>query len=344
MYRYNPPLTTHPFMSRAVIRHLKGLIPREIRSRVGRRLILPKWCQLGPLSLDLACHRPMAAPPVLLISLPRCGSSWVGEVLGLSPTAAYLREPITQSRRVRQPGEPSVFELVPERLPSGSMADLARVANRAFAGVPDFQLHVVERPAQWAYRERPHRRVVVKEINPLLLDWLLKRYAPRVIYLVRHPAAIANSYHRLGWTGPQLETRFSEAFLSSLKQDYRPFLSSFWAEHGAMQALVHSFAASALKGYEHHEVIKYEDLCRRPHHHFRQLYAFAGLEWNDDISRQIKERSDASAHDRSDIYGTVRDSRAMAKAWKQEVPLKVLRKLREAYLHFDPPYYRSAWD
>lgn len=316
-----------------------------MKARAKRALALPLWAQLGPLSRWLARRRPMQPPPVLLIALPRSGSSWVGETLGASPEAAYLREPLTQSPRLRRSGQTSVYEVAPERMPRGGEAALAREADCAFAGVPQFPLRVVEWPAQFAYRERPRRRVVVKEVNLLALPWLLRRYGRglRVIYLTRHPAAVAASYHRLGWTEPQLAPRFSDKTLRALGARLEPLQGDFWAEHGAMQALAHRQAHRALaRGCAPHLTVCYEDLCRAPVAGFRQMYAFAGLRWTAGAEQRVRQRSSASG-DRSNAYGTRRDSEAMAAAWTQDVPADALAALQAAYLPFDPPCYRDDW-
>ena len=52
-----------------------------------------RWGRFPGLTGMLARALSPAEPPVLVVSLPRSGSSWVGEVLGAAPDAMYLREP-----------------------------------------------------------------------------------------------------------------------------------------------------------------------------------------------------------------------------------------------------------
>src|SRR5437016_2265272 len=54
------------------------------------------WAQFGAASRLLGRAWPPAGPAVVVLSLPRSGSSWVGQTLGLAPEAAYLREPLDQ--------------------------------------------------------------------------------------------------------------------------------------------------------------------------------------------------------------------------------------------------------
>ena len=62
-----------------------------------------------PLAGELiAAAAPVRQPPVLLTSLPRSGSSWIGRILGSADEALYLREPLTQAylKRIGHRGTP----------------------------------------------------------------------------------------------------------------------------------------------------------------------------------------------------------------------------------------------
>src|SRR4051812_45313414 len=84
------------------------------------------------------------APPVLVLSMPRSGSSWVGSVLGAAADAAYLREPLTEIH-ARRRGGASFFEVDPAAPPDG----YRRAGAVAFAGVPRFSAAVVAHREQW---------------------------------------------------------------------------------------------------------------------------------------------------------------------------------------------------
>jgi hypothetical protein len=55
------------------------------------------WAKAGGLSRWAARCWPLQQPPVLIISLPRSGSSWVGSTVGSAAHAAFLREPLTRA-------------------------------------------------------------------------------------------------------------------------------------------------------------------------------------------------------------------------------------------------------
>ena len=67
------------------------------------------------------------------------------------------------------------------------------LADRAFAGLPDFRPKIVHYPAQWALRERRRRRVVIKEVNPAGCRWFVARYyevSPGVADYIREHSAL----------------------------------------------------------------------------------------------------------------------------------------------------------
>jgi hypothetical protein len=299
------------------------------------------WANLGPLSRYWARTIPPRTPPVLVLSLPRSGSSWVGNTLGAADDALYLREPVTQPFLAGMPaGHPSVFEVDPDAPPEA----YRRFAERAFAALPAFPRGIVRSPRQWALGRRRARRLVVKEVNPLALAWLVGAFRPRIIYLVRHPAAVAASFARMGWTGAGLTARFTPRTVAAAGIDPGRFDGSFWAGHGAFQALTLRVARQVLDGYADCRWVRYEDLCTDPEGVFRTLADFAGLAWGPGIERAITAQGEAGRGRTDDPYDTHRDSRAMAEAWRGSVPEAEARAVRDAYLAFDPAFYGpEAW-
>ena len=71
------------------------------------------WARWGPVSSFLARKFKTAAPPILVFSLPRSGSSWVGEILGSASNALYLREPMTQSNLALNKSQPAEIYIDP---------------------------------------------------------------------------------------------------------------------------------------------------------------------------------------------------------------------------------------
>jgi hypothetical protein len=311
-----------------------------LKNKKIRGLIFKKspvfWGNLGNLSSALALLFPCKESPLLVIALPRSGTSWVGEIMSLSTNSLYLREPINQTFLASRGGRgPSIFEIKPNRVPPAYKS----AADAAFAGLPIFPPLVTKHPRRWSLLDRKKKRVVIKEVNPLAINWITSIYKPKIIYLVRHPAAVANSFHRLGWTGKIFEIVFSSEKLASLGFDYRDFTHSFWVEFGAMQSIVLRFSLEALSNYPDHIIVKYEDLCSNPVMAYRELYDFASLEWDDGIEEQILAYSATRGIQKTGEYGVFRNSQIMVDKWKTELPERAVKEIKEAYMVFNPPFY-----
>jgi hypothetical protein len=241
---------------------------------------------------------------VLVLSLPRSGSSWVGRTLGQASDAMYLREPFTQGsaainrRVVFDPAE------APDLEPT-----LRRLADSAFRGVPSFRSKVVHYPEQWALADRRRRRVVLKEVNPRAAGWFLARYRPKVVFLVRRPAAVCWSAQRKGWLGSSVES---------------------WRARGLEDAETLRRAWDALRGRPDVLRVEYESLCRDPLTGFSRLYAFSGLDWDDAAAARVLAEAE--------------ETPGKADAWRSAADPAAVRALRESYRSVWPAWFREADD
>lgn len=263
------------------------------------------WARRGWAARLLAAAVKTRRPPVLIISMPRSGSSWVGDMMGRATDALYLREPVTQ-------GDPAHYRKGTVFPPDDAdiKASYRRLADKAFLGWPDFPEKIVREPAQWALKGRRDRRLVIKEVNPRATAWYLRRYRPRLVFLVRHPVAVA---------------------LSHVKQGWMPDEPAAWPDNGEWQGRNLREAWNAAEAYPAREIVTYEELCADPLGHFRRLFDFAGLAW------------DAPARDLIAYYSG--DNARRIEAWRDEVSAASAGALRERYRAYGLPWYRddAAW-
>ena len=259
------------------------------------------WARWGVISRFVAHAVPVRKRPVLILSLPRSGSSWVGDMLGSAVDALYLREPLTQ-------GDPRVTaRVVFDPFETPELEPVVRMlADKAFLGWPDFDDRIVRRPGQWALWDRQGRRTVVKEVNPLGCRWFLEHYRPRVVFLLRHPAAVASSSLKQGWLGPT---------------------TSDWADRGRDDGSIIRRAWEALGGYPDVRPVSFESLCTDPLTVFKSLFDFAGLAWTEGVAERIEEYS--------------RDSKSRIGAWRSEADPEAVSALRAGYDAADLPWYRD---
>jgi len=313
---------------------------------ITRYLLSPvSWARFGVISKKVARHYKTQVPTILIISLPRSGSSWVGEVLGSAGNALYLREPITQSYQISG-GQLDFFEVSTKVTPTPKYQ---RFINDAFIALPAFRRYIVNHPQQWSLKDRNQRRLVIKEVNLLALDWFLNTYHPRVIFLVRHPAAVALSFSNLGWTSLQLHERFSEStFLEEQLSAKIKTNANFWEQMGILEGVALQMAIKILENYPEHTVVKYEALCANPLEVFRELFEFAELGWDKQIENIILHKSSEkylnSKRFGKGAYTTLRSSKNMVDSWRGNISEKNLQLIQSAYFSFDVSLYPiSEW-
>jgi len=188
----------------------------------------------------------------------------------------------------------------------------------------------VQQKDQWTLARRRNGRLVIKEVNPLALEWLLHDRRLRVLLLVRHPAAVTLSLRRMGWWGSAEDpAQGSEA-------------EAVWREHGERQSEILSHALGLLGSRPEARIVSYEELCAEPQSLFEELARWAGLAWGAEQSARVAERSGGG--NRVDAYSTARDSRAMAEAWREDVGVDQLRGLRAGWRSLDLPWYAGDAD
>lgn len=290
------------------------------------------------LSEFIAQFIPLKSPPILVLSLPRSGSSWIGATLGAAPNAIYLREPITQSLAGKSGHQTGVIAIDPVNpLPSHQ-----KLGSLAFMGVPVFEKDIIQGISKWSLLKRRHNFLVIKEVNPLGIEWFIKQFSPRIIFLTRHPAAVAASYKKLGWITPHAQQELGKRIAHLCKIELSDN-TDFWTAMGHFQGAVLQYALQKIQSYDpaSYTVTTYESLCANPVSGFKQLFNFSNLNWNADIETTIVQRSSGKA-DKSTLtnpYTLIRNSHSMIDSWKDNVEQRALDKLHTAYSSYKLPYY-----
>ena len=178
---------------------------------------------------------------VLVVGVPRSGTTWVAQALCAGAGASYVEEPDNHFRFAyayrakRELGRgPYPEARVDEDLDETAFGVLWRhafttgrrtalqalsrsVANRlvtlagpkdaahTLAGtIRDARLLVASRLAMPEHAKRPSQHMVVKSVYaPLCAEWVSARHAARTVVVVRRPLEIVASWVTLGWLGPR---------------------------------------------------------------------------------------------------------------------------------------------
>lgn len=296
-----------------------------------------------PLAGELiAAMAPPKGPPILLVSLPRAGSSWIGRFLGASEGSLYLREPLNQSylERVGRKAASSFFEL-------GMCNDrraYEHFAALTFKGIPRFKQAIAQYPEQWAIGTRTRKQVVVKEVNPLVIENLWELYQPKIVFLLRHPVPVVRSFDVLGWTGNKFLTAFLPETLAALQKDYViPETADLWEQGGAFHAILQHRVMSFLAKVDH-AVVRYEDVCEDPVGEFTRIFDFCGLPLSAALRQEIVRSSSAETDYVPGRFDTDRNSGDMKDRWKRDINPEVIDKVRRSYFANRPIFYKDERD
>jgi hypothetical protein len=147
---------------------------------------------------------------VLVVGVPRSGTTWLAQTLAATHRAALVHEPDNPffqpdaaTSRALYGGYPVLHRR--ERAPEYQrLWDEGFKRARARVPKPDAE------PPRYALHRRGLRptTVIAKSVSAAFaLDWLVDRYSPRVVLIERNPMDVVSSWMRLGFVVGDLATR-----------------------------------------------------------------------------------------------------------------------------------------
>jgi hypothetical protein len=260
---------------------------------------------------------------LLIVGVPRSGTTWVGQTLGAAAGAVYVNEPDGDhdpwAYRTRR-GHPAGVRLRPgerapdvERLWDGAFEGgrrprslRARAARYVFASTS-----IADRWESWlGGRETARLRlaaalaapleadpaattVVVKTVRAeLAVEWIAQRHRPTVLVVERDPRNVLASWIELGFVR---DPREAEALAAVAAQEWGVAAPDLHGSLLTRQAFTYAVRAAVLRdalarNADWH-VVAHEDLCRAPEEGFAALADRLGLRW-DAAARERLTRAD----------------------------------------------------
>ncbi len=299
--------------------------------------------------------------PILLVGLPRSGTTWVGKIFDSHPSTLYLHEPDTAVPIKEIP------LVLPDENPSITKdqldAILTRTLNvrltRVTGSLPRFP-KLYRRPVvDWIHRRlapafkvssqlfhetnlpdllsnsgKQQVRLVWKSVLSVGRVGLIARLMPefRIIHILRHPCGWMTSYGR----------GYEESWFTSRRNDWqllRLLVATPLARrqgltveslHGMsdlertawLWLLWNESGAEAAAGLPNVISLVYDRLCETPLDLSRRMFDFAGLEWNSQTETFIRE---SVTRHREGYYGVYRDPSISANKWRHNFTSEQLR-------------------
>jgi Sulfotransferase family len=217
---------------------------------------------------------------VLLASSGRAGSTWVAQVINYRNDYRLMFEPFREDLVP----EAAAFRLNQYIRPGDSRPELYEAAKTIFAGrVRHDWIDVYNRRLFCSRR-------LVKDIRVnLFLKWIRVKF-PRipVIFLMRHPCAVAKSRMDLGWL-MSLEKRFlsQPELVEDLLAPFEPVLRNAHNEwdRQIMAWCVENYVPLVQCGTRDIHVVFYENFCLDPAQELSKLGAFLGTPFDSRVNR-----------------------------------------------------------
>jgi hypothetical protein len=238
---------------------------------------------------------------IFVTSLPRCGSTWVGNVLSGALGCPMLHEPFNwKSHPERERfhmrympadrGDPEIVECL--------LADVAKALD-----------------------PRPDGLCVVKDVHTCLsLEYVAAQTGMQVVVLVRHPCGMARSWMELGYkvdfridlllSQPSLLAEHLGNHERHLRSSTDPWfqLGAYW---GAAYQVVHNLSA------RHPEWVwcTHESLCEHPERQFARILDGLGVAPVQDLAAIV--RATDAAKDGNKPYSIKRNIKDQPGKWKR---------------------------
>ncbi|HEY3240771.1 MAG TPA: sulfotransferase [Acidimicrobiia bacterium] len=246
---------------------------------------------------------------VLVVGIPRSGTTWVGKVLGQADGSCYVHEPDNHLVRPEAWWAKRELGSYPRLLPGQAAPDYERLFRVAFAGGARPSLlstwaravhrcgprrefrtqggpgglpgtrRLARGPAAPRPRAGGNGDVVVKSIFcARSLEWLAERFEPAVVVVERHPFAVIGSWAELGWSGFLDADPAAVAECRAAFGVEAPRIGASWVDRAAWHfGFLSAVLGRARDRHPDWQVVGHETLCAGPEAEFEDLCDRLGL-------------------------------------------------------------------
>ncbi len=253
---------------------------------------------------------------IVVIGVPRSGTTWVSTILSTAPGAMLINEPDYPDSYpsgdlaveecglypVVAPGALAPrYEMIWDVAFSGGFPDrpVTRRAGKMLVALPgDVRQPIVRTAARVLRRVRtPPEHCLIKTVNAqFAIDWIADRYEPMVVVVRRNLLSVIGSWLELGFVPYAIETPFELSDHPVVRREYLEPLSLHRPSRDA--PMMHKIAwhvgllsmglERAVARHPDWIVVEHEDLCESPTERFRDVFSATGLTWTKAVERALR--------------------------------------------------------
>lgn len=224
-------------------------------------------------------NNPYCKAPVLLAGDGRSGTTWVSSIINYKNNFRCIFEPFWS----RKTPICYKFRLLQYLRPENKDTYFFETAEKVLYG------RVRNKWIDQYNKKLFGKRILIKDIRTnLMLKWIHTNF-PRVkiILLLRHPCAVANSKIKAGWATPNLDKLFVEQ--EELMADFlKPFRKEIERAQGDFEKRIFSWCIQnyvPLRQFNNADIhlAFYENFCTNPRQEVKRLFCFLDEKFNDRI-------------------------------------------------------------
>lgn len=301
--------------------------------------------------------------PILVTGAHRSGTTWIGKMLALDPSTAYISEPLNVWHR------PGVFRVPVHHWYQYICEDNEGEYMPAFHELLEFKYHLwkeihsirslrdflrMGRDFRTFYLglEEGRRALVKDPFAVFSAEWFAQKLNFQVVISVRHPLAFVSSLKRLNWSFDFRDLSNQPLLMRDHLEPYRSQMESAKSknviEQGALlwkmiYETVH--AKRTLRPNPDFIIVHHEDLSRDPATGFRSLYQALGLDYTHHIEKSILASSSSENPmelSRRKVHDVRLDSRANVSNWKKRLTDDEINRVRETTEEVAQLFYADA--
>jgi hypothetical protein len=241
--------------------------------------------------------------PIAIFSVPRSGTSWLGQIFNSSPHVIYRFQPLFSF---------AFKDFLSDHSSSTEIMDFyEKLKDTQDSFV--LQTKTVGGSAGFSFSKERATHLVWKEVRYLhVIENLLHNSDTRIIGLARHPCGVINSWLRAPrefnkeWD-PETEWRLADKKNQGRIEEYNGYEK--W------KACMRLYIALVERYKDKFIITRYEDLSVDPLREVARLFNFAGLDFTKQTSDFIKLSTSVMSND---PYGVMRKEQD-AYAWRTQL-------------------------
>jgi len=303
-----------------------------------------RWKIAGKVLVGFCCLVCPVERPIFIFSTRRSGSTLLMRVLHSQPGVDYISEPLNLWRL-----HPHFWRL--PHPPSGYFISLTDAEEERLYGYLRDLLS-----GKLRFRHRGNlldpgrtflvRRFVVKNINATpLIDWFAEKFDADIIYLLRHPGAVAESLLRKGWNSTARVYLEDSVYSGNLTAEQRELAQRILEKGSSFQQCILEWCLDNLYPLSVWKerpwlTLSYEELVMRPQEMSRLLCQRLGLSDPGRMQRVLQLPSRTTSVDSKAVI-RAEGPRALIGRWLKHINKTEIEGMKELLNAFGIEIYRA---